>query len=112
LPLVIPSYVAAYLYVSLLSPKGVIQGLLEPLLGIERLPPIYGFPGAWLVLTLITYPFTFLTLRAAMQRLDPSLIEAARCLGYSPRRAFLRITMPALRPAMVAGSLLVALYCL
>jgi iron(III) transport system permease protein len=112
LPLVIPSYVAAYLYVSLLSPRGVIQGVLEPLFGIERLPPIYGFPGAWLVLTLISYPFTYLTVRAALQRLDPSLLEAARSLGLSPRRAFLRVTVPSLRPALAAGSLLVALYCL
>lgn len=112
LPLVIPSYVAAYLYISLLSPRGVIQGLLEPLLGVESLPPIYGFPGAWLVLTLITYPFTYLSVRAAMQRLDPSLIEAARSLGYSPRHAFWRITVPMLRPSLAAGSLLVALYCL
>lgn len=112
LPLVIPSYVAAYLYVSLLSPRGIVHGLLEPLLGIEKLPPIYGFPGAWLVLTLITYPFTYLSVRAAMQRLDPSLVEAARSLGYSPRRAFWRITVPMLRPSLAAGSLLVALYCL
>lgn len=112
LPLVIPSYVAAYLYASLLSPRGVVQGLLEPLFGIERLPPIYGFGGAWLVLTLITYPFTYLTVRAAFQRLDPSLIEAARSLGHTPRQAFWRITVPALRPSLVAGSLLVALYCL
>lgn len=112
LPLVIPSYVAAYLYVSLLSPRGVIHAILEPALGIDRLPPIYGFPGAWLVLTLITYPFTYLSVRAAMQRLDPSLIEAARSLGYSPRRAFWRVTMPMLRPSLAAGSLLVALYCL
>ncbi len=112
LPLVIPSYVAAYLYVSLLSPKGIIQGLLEPLLGIERLPPIYGFPGAWLVLTLISYPFTYLTVRAALQRMDPSLLEAARSLGCSPRWAFWRITVPMLRPSLAAGSLLVALYCL
>ncbi len=112
LPLVIPSYVAAYLYVSLLSPKGIVQGLLEPLLGIERLPPIYGFTGAWLVLTLITYPFTYLSVRAALQRLDPSLMEAARSLGYSPRRAFWRVTVPLLRPSLAAGSLLVALYCL
>lgn len=112
LPLVIPSYVAAYLYVSVFSPKGVVQGLLEPLLGIDRLPPIYGLPGAWFVLTLITYPFTYLTVRAAMQRLDPSLIEAARSLGFSPHRAFWRVTVPMLRPSLAAGSLLVALYCL
>jgi iron(III) transport system permease protein len=112
LPLVIPSYVAAYLYVSLLSPRGVLQSLLEPVLGIHRLPPIYGFPGAWLVLTLISYPFTFLAVRAALQRMDPSLMEAARSLGLSPFEAFRRVTLPNLRPALVAGSLLVALYCL
>lgn len=112
LPLVIPSYVSAYLYVSLLSPLGVVQGLLEPLVGIERLPAIYGFPGAWLVLTLITYPFTYLTVCAALQRQDPSLVEAARSMGFSPRRAFWRVTIPSLRPSIAAGSLLVALYCL
>lgn len=112
LPLVIPSYVTAYLYVSLLSPRGIVHGMLEPLFGIERLPPIYGFTGAWLVLTLITYPFTYLTVRAAFQRLDPSLLEAARSLGQTPRQAFWRVTVPALRPSLAAGSLLVALYCL
>jgi iron(III) transport system permease protein len=112
LPLVIPSYVVAYLYVSLLSPRGIVHGLLGPLLGIDRLPPIYGFPGALLVLTLITYPFTYLTVKAALQRMDPSLLEAARSLGLSPARAFWRVTLPNLRPALVAGSLLVALYCL
>ena len=110
LPLVIPSYVAAYLYVSLLSPRGIVQGWLEPL-GVDRLPPIYGFTGAWLVLTLIAYPYTFLTVRAALQRMDPSLLEAARSLGLSPRRAFWRVTLPNLRPPLLAGSLLVALYC-
>ncbi len=111
LPLVVPSYVAAYLYVSLLSPRGLVQGWLEPL-GVDRLPPIYGFGGAWLVLTLISYPYTYLTVRAALQRLDPSLLEAARSLGQSPRQAFWRVTVPSLRPALAGGSLLVALYCL
>ncbi len=56
--------------------------------------------------------FTYLTVRSAMKRLDPSLLEAARSLGQSPARAFWRITLPMLRPSLVAGSLLVALYCL
>lgn len=112
LPLVVPSYVAAYLYLSLLSPRGALQQLLEPLTGLEQLPSIYGFWGAFLVLTLITYPFTFLAVRAGLQRLDPSLMEAARSLGLSPVAAFRRVTIPYLRPSLVAGSLLVALYCL
>ncbi len=112
LPLVIPSYVAAFLYVSVLSPKGLLQQALYPWFGLERLPSFYGFPGAFLVLTCVSYPFTFMTVRAALQRMDPALIEAARSLGLSPWRAFWRVTLPYLRPAIVAGGLLVLLYCL
>ncbi len=112
LPLVIPSYVAAYLYASLLTPKGLLQQWLQPLTGVERLPEFYGFPGAFLVLTIISYPFTYLTVRAAFQRMDPALTEAARSLGVSPRRAFFRVTLPYLRPSILAGSLLVSLYVL
>ncbi|GAB4158218.1 MAG: iron ABC transporter permease [Candidatus Promineifilaceae bacterium] len=112
LPLVIPSYVAAFLYISILSPKGLLQQALYPWLGIERLPNFYGFPGAFLVLTCISYPFTFLTVRVALQRMDPALVEAARSLGLSPWCAFWRVTLPYLRPSMVAGGLLVLLYCL
>lgn len=111
LPLVIPSYVAAYLFLSIFSPKGVLQQALAPL-GVERLPELYGFSGAFIVLTLISYPFTFLSVRAALRRMDPSLLEAARSLGQSPRQTFWRVTVPYLRPSIAAGSLLVALYCL
>ncbi len=112
LPLVIPSYVAAFLFVSMMTPKGLLQQLTYPLLGIERFPNVYGFPGAFFVLTIISYPFTFLTVRAALRRMDPALVEAARSLGLSPRRAFFRVTLPYLRPSILAGSLLVALYVL
>jgi iron(III) transport system permease protein len=111
LPLVIPSYVGAFTFISALGPKGLLQGWLEPL-GVERLPSIYGFTGAWLVLTLFTYPFILLSVRAALYGLDPSLEEAARSLGRSSRRVFWEITLPHLRPAILAGALLVALYTL
>src|SRR5690606_29908362 len=77
LPLVLPSYVGAYLLASILGPRGLLQQALEPLFGITRLPDIYGFPGAFLVLTLMSYPYVFLSVRAGLQRLDPSLVEAA-----------------------------------
>jgi iron(III) transport system permease protein len=112
LPLVLPSYVAAYLLASILGPRGLVFQALEPALGITRLPEIYGFPGAFLALTLMSYPYTLLSVRAALQRMDPALLEAARSLGLSPWEAFRRITLPHLRPAVVAGSLLVALYVL
>ena len=112
LPLALPSFVVAYLMVSVLGPRGLAQQFLEPLLGLERLPSIYGFAGAFLVLTLMSYPFTMLSVRAALQRMDPSLEEAARSLGRSPLGAFFRITFPHLRPALMAGGLLTALYVL
>ena len=78
----IPSYIGAYLIVSALGPSGLLQDAREPL-GVERLPSIYGFPGAWLALTLFTYPLVLLTVRAALRRLDPQLEEAARGMGRS-----------------------------
>jgi len=112
LPLVIPSYIGAYLLVSTLGPRGLIQGWLEGWFGIQRLPSIYGFPGAVAVLTLLNFPYTLLAVRTALKGIDPSLEEAGRVLGHSAQETFLRVTLPQLRPALAAGSLLVGLYCL
>ncbi|MBW3610280.1 MAG: iron ABC transporter permease [Actinobacteria bacterium] len=111
LPLAIPSYVGGFAYVAALGPRGLVQGWLAPL-GVEELPAIYGFPGAWLVLTLFSYPYVLLTVRAALRRLDPSLEEASRTLGRGRRATFWRVIVPQLRPSIAAGGLLVALYTL
>jgi iron(III) transport system permease protein len=111
LPLVIPSYIGAVVMVAAFGPRGMLQSALAPL-GVERLPSIYGFTGSWLTLTLFTYPYVYLTVRAALRNLDPSLEEAARCLGYGPWRTFFAVTLPQLRPAAAAGALLTVLYTL
>jgi iron(III) transport system permease protein len=111
LPLAIPTYVGGYTFVSALGPRGLVQGWLEPL-GVERLPSIYGFWGAWLVLTLFSYPYVLLTVRAALRRLDPSIEEASRTLGHNRLATFWRVVLPQLRPSIAAGALLVALYTL
>jgi iron(III) transport system permease protein len=111
LPLAIPTYVGAFAMIGALGPRGMLQGWLEPL-GVERLPSIYGFGGAFVVLTLFTYPYVLLTVRAAYRRIDPSLEEASRTLGHGSWSTFRRVVLPQLRPSIVAGSLLVALYVL
>lgn len=111
LPLVIPSYVGGFVLVSALGPRGMLQGVLEPF-GVERLPEIYGFPGAALALTLFSYPYVFLTVRSGLRGMDPALEEAARSLGSGAWTTFFRVTLPQVRPAIVAGALLVALYAL
>jgi iron(III) transport system permease protein len=108
LPLVIPSYVAAFCLLGAFGPRG----LLQQLLGVERLPEIYGYWGALAALTLSTYPYVLLLVSAALRGLDPSLEEAARGLGRSPLSVFRHVTLPALRPSIGAGALLVALYAL
>jgi len=111
LPLVVPSYIGAYLLVAAFGPRGMLQAVLEPL-GVDRIPSIYGFPGALLALVLFTYPYPLLLARAALARMDPAIEAASRTLGAGPWRTLWRVTLPQLRPALGAGGLLVALYVL
>ena len=111
MPLVVPSYVGGFALIAMFGPRGLLQELLAPL-GVERLPSIYGFTGALWSLTLFTYPYVFMSVRAALQRFDTSIEEAARSLGSNGWETFLRVTLPNLRPSITAGGLLVALYTL
>jgi iron(III) transport system permease protein len=111
LPLAIPSYVAGFLFVVSLGPRGMLQGLLEPL-GVDRLPEIYGLPGATLTLGLLSYPYVMMPVRAALTRMDPALEEASRGLGRGTSATFFKVTLPLMRPSILTGALLVALYTL
>jgi iron(III) transport system permease protein len=107
LPLVIPTYVGAYALVAAFA-RG---GLIETWFGV--LPPSpYGFGGAYVALTLFTFPYVLLTVQAALRGIDPSLEEASRSLGHGPLATFLRVTVPQLRVSAAAGGLLVTLYVL
>ncbi|MFW5963732.1 MAG: ABC transporter permease [Natronomonas sp.] len=109
LPLVVPSYVGAFAFVSAFGPRGEFSDLLAPL-GIERIPEVYGLGGTILVITLYTYPYVYLTTRASLLSLDTTLIDAARTLNQDRLTAFRRVTIPHIRPAVIAGGLLTALY--
>jgi iron(III) transport system permease protein len=111
MPLVIPSYIGAFAFVSAFGPNGELQSLLAPV-GVESLPSVYGLEGTVLVITLYTYPYVYLSARASLKTMDERLIDAARTLNHSPREAFRRVVLPQVTPAVTAGSLLVALYAL
>jgi iron(III) transport system permease protein len=93
LPLAMPSYLLAFLWVSVL-------------------PDIAGFWGACLVLTLVSYPFVLLTTAAALSRVDPAHEEVARSLGHGGWSVLFRVTLRQARSSIAAGALLVALYVL
>ena len=112
LPLVIPSYIGAYLFISAIGPKGLIFHKLTRPLGIEYFPNLYGFEGCLIILSLLNYPYVLLTVRGAINELDPSLEDAGHMLGFSRIKTFVSITMPLIRPAILSGGILVALYTL
>jgi iron(III) transport system permease protein len=107
LPLVIPTYVGGYTLVAALAPGGLVQVWF----GV-RPPSPYGFWGAFVALTLFTFPYVLLTVQAGLRGLDPALEEASRSLGHGPVATFFRVTLPQLRPSAAAGGLLVTLYVL
>jgi len=108
LPLVFPSFVGAYTFIAAFGSHGMIANLL----GIEKMPSVYGFWGAFMVLSLFSYPYVFLTVRAALSKMDPNIEEAARTMGKSQGAIFKDIILPQLNPSIQSGALLVALYTL
>ena len=110
LPLALPSYIVGFAIAIGLGPRGILQDWLEVAFGVERLPSIYGFPGAAFTLIIISFPYVLLTVRAALWNLDAALEESARALGHNRWQTFWRVTLPMLRPAILVGGLLTALY--
>ena len=108
LPLVIPSFIGAFVLIAAFAPGGLAARALDPL-GITT-PPVQGFAAAFTVLTLLTYPFVFLPVAARISHLPASLEESARLLGHGPLRSFFSVIMPQAASAVLAGSLLVFLY--
>jgi iron(III) transport system permease protein len=112
LPLAIPPYIGALTYITLLGPVGLVNKAYQAMGGTGQLVNIYGLWGGVLVLGLFTYPYILLLAGSALESSDPAMEEAARAAGHGPMGIFLRVTLPLLRPSLLAGSLLVFLYAL
>ncbi len=93
LPLAVPSYLAAYGW-------------------LAAVPGMQGFGASWLVLTLVSTPYVTLPVVAALRAGTTGLDDVARTLGRSAWHAFWLGTWPQIRPATLAGALLVCLYVL
>ncbi|ELZ03188.1 iron(III) ABC transporter permease [Natrialba chahannaoensis JCM 10990] len=107
LPLVIPSYIGAIAFTGMFGSGGEIDSLFG-----MSVPRIDGLSGATFIITLYTYPYVFLTTRAALLSMDSSLVDAARTLNAGPFEAFRRVTFPQIRPGIAAGALLAGLYAI
>jgi iron(III) transport system permease protein len=105
LPLVLPSFVAAYALVLMFGHAGVITTGLRAI-GIP-IGPIYGLTGISIVFSLTLYPYVLMPAIAGFKAIDISIEEAARNLGASRLHAFRTVLLPVAMPAVLAGALLV-----
>ena len=109
LPFVLPTVVVAAAFVALVGPTGVLNVWLMRLLALDA-PPIRLSQTVWIILlahVFYNYSVALRLLSAYWQNLPPSLSQAAQMLGASPARAFLTVTLPLLRPALLAAAALV-----
>jgi iron(III) transport system permease protein len=114
LPLAIPTYVLAFVFLGLLDYSGPVQTILRDWLpGIRSwFPNVRSAGGVIIVMSLALYPYVYLITRGAFQTQGKRAMEAAQSLGWSRRSAFFRVALPMARPWIASGLLLVLMEAL
>ncbi|MBI3927963.1 MAG: iron ABC transporter permease [Armatimonadetes bacterium] len=106
LPLAVPPFLGALAFKNLLGPHGMITRLLET---VHMTHPFeaQGALTAGLVQAFLLFPFVVLTTAAALDRMDPTLGEAAEVMGARRNFAFWTVHLPLLMPGISAGAFLI-----
>ena len=109
-PLAMPSYVLGFVALSVIGFTGPIQNWWRDVFGQDAwFPPVRSLGGAIFVFTLVLYPYVFLLARTALADQAGGAYEVARSLGAGPVEAARRVMMPLMRPALAAGTFIVAM---
>jgi iron(III) transport system permease protein len=117
LPLAVPTYLTAYVYVDLLDAAGPVQSALRDVTG-WRLRGEYFFPeirslaGCVFVMSFVLYPYVYIAARAMFLTQSAAMVEVARTLGASRWELFRTIAVPLARPALAVGLALALLEAL
>jgi iron(III) transport system permease protein len=99
-PNIFPPVLIAIAWTLLASPTvGLLNAIFKGVIHLD----IYSMPGLMFVEGLVLTPLAFLIVSAALRGMDPSLEESARMLGSSQWRVLRRITLPLMRPAILAA---------
>jgi len=100
--------VRTYAWMFILRSEGLLSTVLSALgLTHEPLPLLFTDAAVLIGLVYGYLPFMVLPLYAALERLDPSLIEAAWDLYARPLQVFTRVVLPLSKPGVIAGCVLV-----
>jgi molybdate transport system permease protein len=103
LSMVLPPVVGGVALFFALGRRGLVGQYLDQWLGI-RLP--FTMAGVVAAQTFVAMPFLVITVEGALRQLDRRFDDAARTLGSSSWYRFRRVTLPAIRPALIAGAVL------
>jgi len=107
--MVFPMFGALYIAFGMrfiLLPGGPATPLLQAL-GIQSTDALFSLPSVVFAMSIFTFPFMVLNIGTALGNVDPTLEEAAACLGARPWQTFRRILVPLTRAGTVAGALTV-----
>jgi len=111
-PFMLPSFIGALAWKMLLSPhSGYINKMWMDLFNTtEPLFNIYSYAGIALVEVMYLFPFVFIQVCGALERMDPTLEESARISGAGLLTITRKITIPLVMPSIMSGALLIMLY--
>tara|TARA_B100000212_G_scaffold239904_1_gene182745 strand:- start:4145 stop:5788 length:1644 start_codon:yes stop_codon:yes gene_type:complete len=111
LPLSVPPYILAYTYTGLFDASGSANTFLIEIFNLDKstiiFPNIRNIYGAVMVFSFTLYPYVYLICRMAFVNHSKSIIESGRVLGLSRIGAFFNLSIPLIRPAIIAGLALV-----
>ncbi len=112
LPFILPTVVAAAGINALLGPRGWLNMGLEQLLNVTSPPVQITNTLAAILIAHVFYniPIVIRVVGSAWAQLDPKMEQAARVLGASRTQVTTRVTLPLLRPSIIAAALLVFLF--
>src|SRR5689334_10892231 len=106
--IIIPGVIITISWILSASPSiGVLNYLINSLIGVPRFLNIYSFWGMVWVQSLEMTPLAYLLMSAAMQSIDPRLEEASAIAGAGTWPTFRRVTLPLILPAAAAAALLI-----
>lgn len=103
----VPSYVTAMAWILLLSPNGILNGMLKLLPWASDGVSIYSMPGMIWIQILHQIPLAFLLMRGPLNNLDGALEEAARTAGATPLQVLFRVTLPLLAYSLLSAGILI-----
>ena len=111
-PFMLPSFIGALAWKMLLSPNaGFINKFFINNFGFEGpIFNIYSYLGIVLVEVMYLFPFVFIQVCGALERMDPTLEESARISGAGLFTITRKITIPLVLPSILSGALLIMLY--